>query len=189
MDVSRVAFAGCLVQSYPYPGGGRIAMTRTDGISKLAAGRASLALAILVLFHCFASDARSQGISVQDQRLVITLDGRSFSLAARVYRPAGPGPFPMVVINHGSPFRASDAPSMGLSFGRQAEWFVSQGFAVVVALRPGFGDSDGPFMERAIGPCGDRDYVREGQQTAAIESAIATSGASLPGIDGRRIVV
>jgi dienelactone hydrolase len=125
----------------------------------------------------------------QDQRLSISLQGRTYSLAARVYRPSGAGAFPLVVINHGSPTHISDAPSMTLAFDRAAQWFESQGYVVVVALRPGYGNSEGPVLEHPIGRCPDRDFAGEAQITAAVESAIVDSARSLPGVDPQRVVV
>lgn len=154
--------------------------------------RTALILAILIAVSPSAA-VRAEGsgdsASVQDQRLAIKLGDRDFSLAARVFRPAGPGPFPLVVINHGTPVSIADASRVKLGFSQAAQWFVSQGYAVVVALRPGFGDSDGPYMERSTGQCDDRDYVHDGRATAAVEAAIAESAAALPGIDPHRIVV
>jgi dienelactone hydrolase len=127
-------------------------------------------------------------VSVRDQRLVIHLEGRRFSLAARVFRPEGEGPFPLVVINHGTPVSLADAKTQTLGYGKGARWFAAHGFVVVVALRPGFGTSDGPYME-PTGPCNDRDYVHDGRETAVVESAIAQSAAQLRGVDAARIVV
>lgn len=127
-------------------------------------------------------------ISVQDQRLAVVLAGRSFNLAARVFRPAGAGPFPLIVINHGTPVSLRDAGNERLGFTKAAGWFASQGYVVLVVLRPGFGTSDGPYLESS-GPCSDRDYVRDGRETAEVESAIVTAAATLPGVDPRRMVV
>jgi dienelactone hydrolase len=128
------------------------------------------------------------GVSVHDQRLVIQVAGRTFNLAARVFRPAGAGPFPLVVINHGTPVKAEDAVNERLGYAKGARWFAAHGFVVVVALRPGFGSSDGPYLEGA-GPCDDRDYVRGGRATGEIERAIVVSAARLPQVDPARIVV
>jgi dienelactone hydrolase len=130
----------------------------------------------------------ASGVVVQDQRLDIQLDGREYSLAARLYRPAGSGPFPLVVINHGTPPDPAKRSRTKLGFGRAARWFAAQGYAVVLALRPGFGASDGSYLEGA-GSCADMDYLQAGRKTAAIEAAIVRSAAALPSIDPSRIIV
>ena len=126
-------------------------------------------------------------LTVRDQRLPIRLDGRTYSLAARVFRPSGSGPFPLVVINHGTPVSIRDAGSERLGFTKAATWFAQQGFEAVVALRPGFGTSDGPYLETS-GPCDRRDYVLDGRKTAAVEAAFVQAASALPGVDPRRIV-
>lgn len=128
-------------------------------------------------------------VSVQDQRFAITVADRNFSLAARIFRPAGDGAFPLAVINHGTPVSISAAPRMTLGFTNAAQWFAQQGYIVVVALRPGFGDSQGPYLEASGKSCADRDYVRDGLRTALVEAAIVDSAAALPGVDANRIVV
>ncbi len=128
-------------------------------------------------------------VSVQDQRLTITVTDRSFALAARIFRPSGAGPFPLVVINHGTPVSIAEAPRMTLGFANAAQWFAQQGNIVVVALRPGFGNSQGPYMEASAANCANRDYVRDGLRTALVEAAIVESAAALPGVDANRIVV
>jgi dienelactone hydrolase len=120
--------------------------------------------------------------------LVISIGGRNLSLAARIYRPTVGGVFPLVVINHGTPVSMADAASMKPGYDRAARWFAGQNFVVVVALRPGFGNSDGPYLEPS-GPRNDRNYVRDGIETAAVEFAIVTAAAGLPGVDSSKIVV
>jgi dienelactone hydrolase len=127
-------------------------------------------------------------IVTRDQRLEVSIGGRDLSLAARIYRPAAEGVFPLVVIHHGTPVSMLDAGSMRLSYDRAARWFAGRNFLVVVALRPGFGSSDGPYLEPS-GPSHDRNYVRDGLETAAVEFAIVSAAARLPGVDSRRIIV
>ncbi len=155
----------------------------------LAAGLAGSAAAQLPGTATPAPAATAHTIvAVQDQRLSIRLGGATYSLAARVFRPSGAGPFPLVVINHGTPVSIRDAGSEKLGFTKAATWFADWGYMVVVALRPGFGTSDGPYLEPS-GPCDRRDYVHDGRETAAVESAVTESAAALPGVDARRIVV
>lgn len=60
-------------------------------------------------------------------------------LVVTTFRPAGPGPFPLAVINHG---RDSDkrAEYKRPRFESAARYFVRKGFAVAVPLRLGYGE-------------------------------------------------
>jgi hypothetical protein len=54
-------------------------------------------------------------------------------LETAVYRPSGPGPFPLVTINHGKPRRGAIDPSaMRPGFDAAAHLFIDLGFAVAV---------------------------------------------------------
>jgi dienelactone hydrolase len=154
--------------------------------------RVAFALLAAVIFtSSWPQAARAQqSAAVEDRRLDIRLDHRSFSLVARVFRPAGEGSFPLVVINHGTPsgdlarLRAAEIGSLD----RPARWFAEHGYIVVVALRPGFGQSEGPFMERTT-PCANRDYVHDGRTTADVEAALVESAKALPGVDAHRVIL
>jgi dienelactone hydrolase len=128
--------------------------------------------------------------SVEDRRLSIRVNGSNYSLAARMFHPAGVGPFPLVVINHGASVNIRDMKALTLddAYTGAAQWFAAQGYAVVVALRPGVGTSQGPYLETTR-PCARRDYIDEGRTTASVEAAIVQSAAALPGVDPKRIVV
>lgn len=128
------------------------------------------------------------GIKIQEGALPVQIGGHSLNLEVRIFRPEGDGPFPLVVINHGTPNNVSQALAMKLGFTRPALWFAQNGFLVVVAMRPGFGHSDGPYME-ASEECINRDYVKDGRQTATVESAIVASASRLTDADRRRIIV
>jgi len=69
-------------------------------------------------------------------------------IAAYLYRPAGEGPFPLVVYNHGSRVGAERQPR---PFPDQAQLFLSAGYAVLVAERRGYGASDGPTVAEDVG--------------------------------------
>ncbi|MGA2191473.1 MAG: CocE/NonD family hydrolase [Steroidobacteraceae bacterium] len=132
--------------------------------------------------------AAATDITRQTGWLKVPIGGREFRLAVNVFRPFATGPFPLVVINHGIPVSSADARNEKVGFTAAAAWFAGQGYVVVVALRPGFGESDGPYLEPS-GPCSNRDYVHEGRETAAVESAIVLTAAQLPGVDPKKIIV
>jgi len=135
-----------------------------------------------------AAKAADADITREMEWLKVPIGGREFRLAVHVFRPAGAGPFPLVVINHGIPVSIVDARNQKLGFSAASSWFAGQGYIVVVALRPGFGESDGPYLETS-GPCSNRDYVHEGRETAAVESAIVQTAARLPSVDPNKIIV
>ncbi len=143
---------------------------------------------IAQLLAATAVKAADTDITRQTGSLKVPIDGQQYKLAVNVFRPPGAGPFPLVVINHGIPVSATDARRVQLGFSAASAWFAGQGYLVVVALRPGFGESDGPYLEHS-GPCSNRDYVHEGRQTAAIESAIVQTAAQLPDVDPKKIIV
>jgi hypothetical protein len=96
-------------------------------------------------------------------------------LETTVYRPSGPGPFPLVTINHGKPRPGSTDPqAMHPGYGAAAHWFVNRGFAVAVPMRRGYGLSQGQISDTA-GPCSDRDYFATALKTAASFVTTATS--------------
>lgn len=93
-----------------------------------------------------------------------------------VYRPPGAGPFPLVIINHGSTQNGQKRAGMGQpEFSAAAEFFVARGYAVAVPARPGHGVTGGPYLEgnASDGGCASADYRRSGLVTAdSIAAAI-----------------
>jgi dienelactone hydrolase len=69
-------------------------------------------------------------------------------LEAYLYRPSGPGPFPLVIYNHGS--RAEhDREERKEEF--IADILVPKGYAVLVPERRGYGQSEGKTFQEAVG--------------------------------------
>ncbi len=122
---------------------------------------------------------------------VTDASGTQHLLQARLCRPAGEGPARLVAINHGSPPSPSARPGMqlGRCDGEAAQWFTSRGYAVVFALRRGYGMTGGAWAE-GFGGCPLADYVRAGLETARDIAAIVDYATSLPGIrpDGAVVV-
>jgi dienelactone hydrolase len=149
---------------------------------------AYLALALLAQLPVAVAANAVAPFNFEAGSMRVPIDGREFRLAVHVFRPSGVGPFPLVVINHGTPVSIADARKQKPGFSLASAWFAGQGYIVVVAQRPGFGESDGPYLEPS-GPCSNRDYVRDGRQTAMVESAIVQTASQLPGVDPTRIIV
>lgn len=111
------------------------------------------------------------------------------ALVATLYRPEGDGPFPLLVLSHGSPANGALRAKMGrYRVIPRIREFTQRGFAVIVPMRRGYGDTGGDWAER-YGSCADPDFHAAGQ--AAADDLIATLqfAATLPYVDARRIVL
>ena len=88
-------------------------------------------------------------------------------LEATVYRPPGSGPFPLAILNHGSPRDPAKRRASGaVKWRKQSSWFIARGYAVVVPMRRGYAASDGNYVE-GYGLCNSPDFFHAGMNTAA----------------------
>ncbi|MBM3527830.1 MAG: peptidase [Alphaproteobacteria bacterium] len=105
--------------------------------------------------------------------LVPAQDGVTMMRTA-VFRPPGPGPFPLAVIAHGSTQNElRRAQYRQPRFALLARWLVDRGYAVAVPQRPGHGETGGPYFEYQ-GRCADADFAKAGR--AAADSIAAAVG-------------
>jgi len=89
------------------------------------------------------------------------------AMRTSVFRPPGPGPFPLAVINHGSTQSESQrARQAAPEFPELTPWFLARGYVVAVPQRPGHGTTGGPYIEDQNG-CENADYLTSGKNTAA----------------------
>jgi len=87
-------------------------------------------------------------------------------MQTRVLRPAGPGPFPLAIVSHGSPADAAQRPAMQVpTYASASNWLLERGYMVALPLRRGYGETGGPWLETA-GSCNTPDYYRAGLTTA-----------------------
>jgi dienelactone hydrolase len=91
-----------------------------------------------------------------------------------VFRPPGSGPFPLMVMNHGTTQNAERRRTMPAPvFASLSQWFVRRGYVVALPERPGHGETGGLYGEDQ-GGCDDADFSRAGRAAAAsIAAAIA----------------
>ena len=111
--------------------------------------------------------------AMRAQRWLIPLPGERLLMHATVLRPAGPGPFPLAIINHGSSqssfLRGQFTPSL---YEHASRWFLDRGYAVVLPVRGGHGATGGPYFEDQ-GRCESPDYEKAGAATAdSIQAAV-----------------
>jgi dienelactone hydrolase len=72
---------------------------------------------------------------------------QTWQLEATLYRPQPTGRFPVVVFNHGSTGLGRIPVTQTSKFPIVARYFVEQGWAVLVPMRRGRGQSEGPYQE------------------------------------------
>jgi dienelactone hydrolase len=107
------------------------------------------------------------------QLWLIPIPGEQLLMRATLMRPPGDGPFPLVVINHGSVESADMRAKFPMpDYPVISQWFLDRGYAVALPQRPGHGETAGPYFEDQ-GFCEDPDYGQAGLRTAdSIEAAI-----------------
>lgn len=110
-------------------------------------------------------------------------------LETTLYRPSGDGPFPLAILNHGSPRDGSkrrEEPRTRWS--QQSAWFVKQGFAVAIPMRRGYARSEGDWAE-GYGSCNAPDYVNSGLNGAWDIVSAMTYLRQQPFIDAGRVLL
>jgi len=114
--------------------------------------------------------------------------GKRITLEATLYRPAGNGPHPALLFNHGSTGGGAVAPSVRMRPSRQAQFFVERGFVVLAPMRRGRGESEGTHAEHE-GTC-DADVLGAGLARAIedVDAAMAYLRAQ-PWADPDRMLV
>nr|WP_322015550.1 CocE/NonD family hydrolase [Paraburkholderia sp. J12] len=111
----------------------------------------------------------------------VDADG-SVTLETTIYRPDGPGPFPMIVFNHGKipgdpRYQSRSDP---VSFARE---FVRRGYVVVAPNRRGFAGSGGTYEQDGC------DVASNGLGQAADVAATIDYMAKQPYVDANHIAV
>jgi len=110
----------------------------------------------------------------REQLWLVPSQDTSVLMRTTVFRPKGDGPFPLVVINHGSVQNAEERRKFAQPvFAAGAEFFVQRGYAVAVPQRPGHGATGGPYFEAQGSPCENANYVKSALAVAdSITAAI-----------------
>jgi dienelactone hydrolase len=122
-------------------------------------------------------------------KIETTIDGKAHTLEAVAVLPPGEGPFPLAIVAHGTPRGGLPAYATvsPMTFVPQLEEFARRGYAAVVALRRGFGQSSGPAIEFTPG-CDASDHVASVRESGKDMRAIAAALRQRPKIDGSRIL-
>jgi dienelactone hydrolase len=120
-------------------------------------------------------------------QLHVLESGKPYTLKSTFYHPKGNGPFPLVVLNHGAPTDYAKVADQFTTFARQSDWFVAQGYAVLVPNRRGYGGSTGPFAE-GTSACDHPDFTRAAAASARDVVAAMDAMRDEPRVDTNRVI-
>lgn len=157
-------------------------------MSRTYAARTWLVSALVLAASLSPACAASRPASAPAE--VITLKAASGGMEIPIYlhMPAGAGPFPLLVMSHGSPRDAERRSRLGSqTLSAQAEDYARSGVAVAVPIRRGYGGS-GPWAEN-YGGCAVGNYTSAGLASAQDIRAALTVAKSQAGIDASRVVL
>lgn len=105
------------------------------------------------------------------------------TLQVTYFKPPGPGPFPLAVMNHGATNASASNRGDRYRFTTSAYYFLSRGYAVALPMARGFAGSGGGFVHEGC------DLAKVARRNGRDVAAVLTSIASRPEIDRNRIVV
>jgi len=161
----------------------------------MSGGRVTLLALVLCLCTWASSlaaanpDSTYLGPRLVSEQVRIPVEGAGRTVAATILRPEGPGPYGVVVLNHGVPGSGAERLAATASdFQSAAPIFARRGYVVIMPLRRGFGATGGTFAEDT-GPCSNPHFVR-GEQAAADDVMAAYEYArKLPYVDPERMIL
>ncbi|SFP90595.1 dienelactone hydrolase family protein [Ralstonia sp. NFACC01] len=99
----------------------------------------------LLLAAAHASETASSGISETIVEVPKSAGIFTLKLETTVYKPAGDGPFPLIVLNHGKA-RGKAAFQARARYSEQAAALVARGYVVAIPMRQGFSKSGGAYI-------------------------------------------
>ncbi len=120
-------------------------------------------------------------------RIPMTVANQGIFLEGTLYRPAGPGPFPLLVLSHGTPEDQAQR-RVRERFAAQSSFFTNLGFVVVIPMRRGYGRSEGSFAE-VEGQCEQAHYDEAGQESARDLLATVRHLQAQPYVNPRQVVL
>ena len=105
------------------------------------------------------------------------------------FKPAGPGPFPAVIVNHGraQAGHLGDVPRFRML--GVARYWTSRGFAVFVPTRLGYGETGTDVDPEYAGPCNRRTYTHSVAQAGQQAIAAIQFAQTLPFVVADKIIV
>ena len=131
--------------------------------------------------------AEQLDVSLREEVHSVRVAAADADIVVTTYRPRGSGPFPWLVMSHGT----APTPAANRTIGRYRslnpirEW-VRRGYAVIVPVRRGYGASGGATFGDSYGNCAKHDFRRAGEGGALDLLATVEWARSQPDLDQKR---
>ncbi|MGB7480164.1 MAG: CocE/NonD family hydrolase [Burkholderiaceae bacterium] len=119
---------------------------------------------------------------LQETVQMIPVAAGGVQLQTTIYRPPGPGPFPLLLMNHGKE-RGDPRGQSRMRFLALSREFVQRGYAVAIPMRQGFAGSGGRYFEYDCAMF-DNGVAQARDVRAALDYLVGQSW-----VDASRIVV
>lgn len=120
-------------------------------------------------------------------RIPMNVEDKNLSLEATLFKPEASGPFPLLVLSHGTP-RDLAQRRIRMRYPLQCRALVDMGFVVVVPMRRGYGNSEGDYAE-VEGDCKEARYYETGRESARDLWATVRYMKALPYVNPRQVVL
>jgi dienelactone hydrolase len=155
----------------------------------VALSRSLGALLVAAVFEACASASAQSGLDATLRETVhsVAVTGTDSRIVVTSFRPPGAGPFPWIVLSHGTATTAEANRAIGRyrPLAPIREW-VHRGYAVVAPVRRGYGASGGAHFGDAYGSCARPDFRRAGEGAALDLLAAVAWAKAEPDLDARR---
>jgi len=149
------------------------------------------AIVLALVVGCASAPPRNELDATLRERVhSVPVIGTESNIVVTSFRPPGNGPFPWIVLSHGT----ATTVQANRAIGRYRplvpirEW-VHRGYAVVVPVRRGYGASGGEHFADAYGGCERPDFPRAGEGAALDLLAVVAWAKADPDLDGKRWVL
>jgi dienelactone hydrolase len=155
-----------------------VALTRSLGV---------FLLAVVVASCASASTQGDLDASLREAVHTVPVAGTDSTIVITSFRPPGAGPFPWIVLSHGTATTAAANRAIGRyrPLPPIREW-VRRGYAVVAPVRRGYGASGGQHFGDSYGSCARPDFRRAGEGAALDLLATVAWAKAEPDLDGKR---
>lgn len=155
--------------------------------------------ALLALLLAFSGPLTAQPAELKQPEIVklaLLIDGSTYEVVTHVYKPDGPGPFPLVIFSHGrAGSRVDRAKLQHPVLVGHANYWLRKGVAVVAPVRPGYGGTGGVDREDSHihwsgSTCtGEPDFATEVRNARQAVVAVHAWAAQQPWVRKDRILL